>query len=504
MVKRILILGAGIMQGPLIRCAKSMGLEAAVVDGDPRAPMAELATWFFPIDLKDKEKIASLAEGLAKKGGLSGVVTAGTDFSLSVAHVAEKLGLPGVSAETALKASDKEKMRECFRAASLPSPDFVVLAEAPQKLRFGFPVVVKPADNMGARGCRRADTEAELKAAFKDALEFSRSSRVIVEEYMEGPEFSLDAIVYQGEITICGFADRHIFFPPYFIEMGHTLPSNLEQSQKDAITDVFIRGIRALGIQNGAAKGDIKLTLKGPMIGEIAARLSGGYMSGWTCPYASGADPVRAAICVALGVPPQGLKPVRGWTSAERAFLSIPGIIRRIQGIDEARAVPHVKDLFLVASPGLEMRFPENNVSKGGNVISAAPDRESAVAAAENAARCVLLQLEAPNPLTKAFLAGKKAAFPPSAYVLDKALQKQLRTIPETKMSGASDHLKPNELSRRNACLERASVYPCPGLLDSAQRGDYIGRRPGESLGAVRDLLGLSLPLGTEAPFLGR
>ncbi|MDR2768040.1 MAG: hypothetical protein LBB82_06905, partial [Treponema sp.] len=87
---------------------------------------------------------------------------------------------------------------------------------------------------------------------------------------------------------------------------------------------------------------------------------------------------------------------------------------------------------------------------------------------------------------------------------LDKALQKQLRKIPETNMSGASDHLKPNELSRRNACLERASVYPFPGLLDSAPRGDYIGRRPGESLGAVRDLLGLSLPLGTEAPFLGR
>jgi biotin carboxylase len=494
------------MQGPLIRCAKAMGLDTIVVDADRYAPMAELATWFFPIDLKDKEKIASLARGIAQKGGLSGVVTAGTDFSASAAFVAEKLGLPGCGYEAALRASDKEKMRRCFRDAGLPSPDFVVAGEAPKKsaIPFAYPLVIKPVDNMGARGCRRVDTDAELKTAVNKALEFSRSKRVIIESYMEGPEFSLDAIVYQGGVTICGFADRHIYFPPYFVEMGHTMPSNLEQSQQDEIINVFIRGIRALGIKNGAAKGDLKLTLNGPMIGEIAARLSGGYMSGWTYPYASGADPSQAAICIALGLPPQGLRTSRAWTSAERAFLSIPGAVRRLQGIDEAKAVPYVKDIFVRAAPGLEMSFPENNISKGGNIISCAPDREAAVNAAETGARKLLIQLEAPHPLTRAFLAAKKNTFPPSAYSLDRARQNALKKIPETNMAGAEKHLKPDELSRRNARLEHARIYPLPALLESDLRGDYCGRGVLESLDAVRDLLGLSLPLGTEPPFLGR
>jgi len=141
---------------------------------------------------------------------------------------------------------------------------------------------VKPVDNMGGRGCRRADSLAELRAAVEAALAFSRSGRAIIEEFMDGPEFSADALVHRGEITLCGLADRHIRFPPCFVEMGHTMPSGVDSGTAARLLEVFYAGIRALGITNGAAKGDLKLTPKGPMVGEIAARLSGGYMSGWT------------------------------------------------------------------------------------------------------------------------------------------------------------------------------------------------------------------------------
>jgi biotin carboxylase len=490
--ERILILGAGIMQGPALRTAKEMGLETAAVDGDPQAPCAALADRFECIDLKDKEGIAAFARTLQTGGGLSGIMTAGTDFSASVAYAAEQLGLPGIPYEAALNASDKERMRRCFKAAGVPSPEFLILhapgpGERPGLVPpTGYPAVIKPVDNMGGRGCRRVDSPEDLEAAAPEALRFSRSGRAILEEYMEGPEFSADAIVYDGEIALCGFADRHIRFPPSFIEMGHTMPSALDEASRDRILEVFASGIRALGITRGAAKGDLKLTPKGPMIGEIAARLSGGYMSGWTYPYASGVEPARAAILLALGKKPEGLEPRRNWTSAERAFISIPGRVRSLHGLEEAGSSGLVKDIFLRAKAGDRIHFPENNVGKGGNVISAAPSREAAVSAAEGAVRSIAVRLEAPDPETDAFLASgpfRLTGLIPNAFAVPPALEDPLAALPDPALPPG---VKPD-----------FSILPFPEFTESGIR-DYMGRSAAETLNLVRRLTGFPLPLGGE------
>jgi len=522
--RRILILGAGIMQGPAIHAAKEMGLETAVIDADPNAPLAAEADRFEPVDLKDLPKIEAFARTLqSEPAGLHGIMTAGTDFSASVAWAAEKLGLPGVSYETALDASDKERMRAKFKAANLPSPAFMVFtgedltqrrrgakAQREEKKGFklrplrlifaslaplrlcvkknemNFPVVVKPVDNMGGRGCRRVDNPAELHEAVASALQFSRSGRAIVEEYMKGPEFSVDAVVYQGEITICGLADRHIFFPPYFIEMGHTMPTCVSQSDKEALIEVFVRGVKALGITNGAAKGDIKLTSKGPMIGEIAARLSGGYMSGWTYPYASGINPAKGAISVALGDKPEGLIPLRDWTSAERAFISIPGLVLSIEGAETARNIPGVRDLFFRVEPGKRISFPENNVSKAGNVIAAAPEREAAMQAAEDAARAIHIRLAAPDAETDAFLAGPLTpeTFPPPAFNFEDLTQRHEGTK-------VTDTISLCAFAPLRLC-----VMSYPAFLKANVR-DYMGRTPSETLEIVRSMTGLPLPFAS-------
>ncbi len=503
MAKRILILGAGIMQGPAIRFAKERGLEAVVVDGDPKAPCSSWADTFVPIDLKDRQSIADYAQTLLRDGGLGGVLTAGTDFSATVAYVAEKVGLPGIPYQNALDASDKERMRRRFKEASVPSPDFVVLSELPTPRwnpPFPFPVVVKPVDNMGARGCRRVDHPEELGLAIEDALGFSRSGRAIVEEFMEGPEFSLDAIVYQGQITLCGMADRHIFFPPYFIEMGHTMPTQVGSGDQKRITDVFFQGIRALGITHGAAKGDIKLTPRGPMVGEIAARLSGGYMSGWTYPYASGVEPVRAAISVALGEKPKDLEVLRRWTSAERAFISIPGTVKTIMGLGDVKNLPHIKDLFLRVDPGSRVQFPVNNVSKCGNVISAAPDRSTAVQSAEDAVRSIFIRLEPHDSQTDAFLrAPLDQIFPPSAFSPPAALLRALDAL-------GDPPVEPRVLA---SLQDRGpALIPFP-LFTEGSYTDYVGRTVQESLAAVRRISGYDLPLldpseSGSRPSLGR
>jgi biotin carboxylase len=471
-----------------------------VVDGDPAASEAARANRFECIDLKDKEGIEALGRSLKSDGGLHGVMTAGTDFSATVAWVAEKLELPGIPYQAALNASDKDRMRRCFAAAGVPSPQFTTFTAetcgGATELPFDFPAVVKPVDNMGGRGCRRVNSPEELAAALPDALRFSRSGNAIVEEFMEGPEFSVDAIVNREEIKVCGYADRHIFFPPYFIEMGHTMPSALNRAGTQALLEAFFAGVRSLGLTAGygAAKGDLKLTSRGPMIGEIAARLSGGYMSGWTYPYASGVEVTRGAILAALGRR-WSPGPDRNWTSAERAFISIPGTVLSIHGLDQARTTKHVKNLFLRIADGSPVRFPENNVGKSGNINSAAPSREAAVEAAESAARSVWIRLAAPDAETDAFLAPSSPAapFPPGAYTLNPELRSRLDALPDPPFPASPD---PTHLA----------ILPFPDFTESPLR-DYAGRTPQESLDAIRIITALPLPIlekGQSDMILGR
>ena len=408
-MKTILILGAGLMQLPGIRIAKSRGWRVILADGNPDAMARDLSDRFEVVDLKDKEGLLAMARRCAESSPLDGVFTAGTDFSCSVAWVAEKMGLPGISYAVAMRATDKSLMREAFAKAGVPSPRFAAWTgegDPAAVLASGlvFPLVVKPVDNMGSRGVIRVDDEAGLGEACHAAIRLSRSSRVIIEQFMEGRELSLDAVVYRGEITVCGVADRHIFFPPRFVEMGHTMPTDLDESTVHRAEEVFCAGIRAIGIDNGAAKGDIKITPGGPMIGEIAARLSGGYMSGWTFPLSSGVEVTEAAMNIAVGIPPGNLVPRYHRTCAERAFISIPGVVDRLWGVEDAKGHPGVAEVFTRVGSGSEVTFPANNVEKCGNVIAVAGTRREAVEAAESGIAALGIRLRPLSEATNRFL----------------------------------------------------------------------------------------------------
>ena len=369
----------------------------------------------------------------------------------------EALGLPAHSHQAAINASVKTVMRQCFADAGVPSPAFckvscedlassrkTILQDILKKM--SFPLVVKPVDNMGARGCRMVRSEEEFLPAVECAVECSRTGFAIVEEYMEGPEYSIDALVQNGTFTVTGFAVRHIKYQPYFIEVGHTMPAVLDKKIHDELISVFALGAKALGLSCGAAKADIKYTKKGPMIGEIAGRLSGGYMSGWTFPYASDLNLTKQGLLIAAGREPEDLikrrkavdftpselcknaeKPYELFeveclrTSAERAWMSIPGIVKYVENIKDYsdRAVFDVLPRATVQL-GSEVDFPRNNVEKCGNIIAVSHSREAAIQVAEDAVSDVFITLEAYNSKTEKYLSGEElydeASFPPDAY----------------------------------------------------------------------------------------
>jgi biotin carboxylase len=421
----IMILGAGVMQLPAYEAAQKNNWKVIAADGNAQAPCRNKADLFLHIDLKDRIGLADAVQELKDEMNLQGVFTCGTDFSNSVAWIAEKLNLPGISYKTALDCTDKYRMRQRFQENNIPSPGFCELSAdmdfIKEVSKLEYPLVVKPVDNMGGRGVITVPEEEYLEKAVKEAISFSRTGRAIAEEFMDGDEYSIDSLILsEDEIIITGFADRHIYYPPCFIEMGHTLPSKLGVNETENMFSVFKDAVKALGITSGAAKGDVKLTSRGVMIGEIAARLSGGYMSGWTYPYASGVDLVEEGMKIALGMIPEKIEEKISKTSSERAYISIPGVIENLKGIEEAHEADEIKDIFILAEEGERVHFPLNNVMKCGNVIAVADDREDALAASEKAVSSIRIGLKAGDAETQAFLEQDlNTSFPPSAYDLE-------------------------------------------------------------------------------------
>ena len=304
---------------------------------------------------------------------------------MAVAAVANALNLPGIKFEDAEAATNKIKMRMRFKEHGVPSPNFLPVWSLSDAKKAGkilkFPVVIKPSDNMGARGVMRVDNFNQLADAFRFSKGASPSGELIMEEFMDGPELSIDAIIFNEEITITGIADRIIEYPPYFIETGHNMPSSLQKDVQEAACDIMKLGIRALGIDIGAAKGDIKITKDGPMIGELAARLSGGFMSAYTYPFSTGVDLMKAMIEVALGQEPGNLEPVINQFSIERAIITKNGIVKKITGLEEALKIPGIKEIFLNVKPGDKVIQPRSNVEKAGHIISIGKTLNEAVQA---------------------------------------------------------------------------------------------------------------------------
>ena len=402
--KKIIIIGAGLLQVPAIQIAQDMGLYAIVFDYNKDAHGMKIADLPMVVSTRDVDGSVRAARDLSKQMEINGVITVGTDASTTVAAVANALGLPGNRFEDAYAASNKIRMRERFKKNNVPQPNFFPVWNYEETIEafrhLNKPVVLKPADNMGARGVMKVENESDILAAFNRAKSSSPSGEVIIEEYMDGPELSIDMLIYDNEIYVTGVADRIIEYPPFFIETGHIMPSNLDKDKIDNAIKVMKDGIKALNLKIGAAKGDIKVTKNGAMVGEIAARLSGGFMSAYTYPLSTGVNLIKNAIEIALGNPPSDLKPKWNKVSVEKAFLPGTGIIESIDGIEKAKNINGIKEVFIKTKAGDILVPPTNNLDKAGNVIAVGSTRDEAIAIANKAIDSVHFRLTDEKNLT--------------------------------------------------------------------------------------------------------
>lgn len=389
MKRNLIIIGGGFLQIPLIDTARSMGLHTIVFDMSADAPGMQRADQTVLMSTRDIDGCVREARKLRQLLPIHGVVTAGTDASRAVAAIAGALELPGIRYADAEAASNKVLMRKRLRAHGAPIPGFYSvwsLKEARDAMdELTFPLVLKPADNMGARGVIKVSHRDEIYAAFRHAKKYSPTGEMILEEYMQGPELSVDALAWNGNFRITGVADRIIAREPYFIELGHNMPSALSPEILAEAERVMFAGMRALGIHTGAGKGDLKVTQDGVKIGEIAARLSGGFMSSHTYPLSSGVDLLRAAIQIALGEEPDALEPRRQRVAIERGILGAAGKIVSLEGKNAMEATPGVALVHFTRKPGDVAPEITSNIDKIGHILAVGETLAEAEAAADAA-----------------------------------------------------------------------------------------------------------------------
>lgn len=382
-MKRILIIGASILQLPAIKKAKELGYYTIVADYNPNAIGIQYADEFHNVSTIDVEGITRLAENVHPDG----IMTLATDMPMrALAAATTKLGLPGISFDTAVKATDKGEMIKAFEAAGVEHPWYYIFENRDQlesvASMLSYPCVMKPTDNAGNRGVCYISSESELREQYTYSFENSRSGNVIVEEYMEGQEVSVEIIVYQGTVHILAVTDKMTLGKPYFVEIGHAEQSMLPQKDVERIKDLATKAVKAIGIDNSPAHVEIMLTKDGPKMVELGSRMGGGCITTHLVPLATGIDMIKSVMNMSLGMEPD-VNPKFNRGAALRHIVGLEGVIQSINGVDEAQTVEGVNEVTILKQIGDEVHYFKNGNDRIGYVIASADNTADAIRACE-------------------------------------------------------------------------------------------------------------------------
>lgn len=388
-MKKIMILGASILQLPAIEKALAMGLQVVAVDMNPEAVGMKMPG-VIPEVVSTIDIPAVVA--VAKKHSIDGVMTLASDMPMrSVAAVAKELNLVGITDDTALKATNKAVMRQALKDAGVPVPKFFKVSnksEYDQAVSyFTVPFIVKPADNSGSRGILKiADLTCKklIDDAYTYSKQYSRNGDVVVEEYMSGPEVSVETLTVDGECYVIQITDKITTGAPHFVEMGHTQPTRLPGDIPAKIAEVAKAANKAIGITNGPSHTEIIVTNEGPKIVELGARLGGDCITTHLVPLSTGVDMVECCIKIALGENPD-IEAKYSKGSAIRYFEQHAGIVTEINGIEDAKKIKGIDQISIVHGIGETITEIDSSTARMGFIIAQGENADDAAFICEKA-----------------------------------------------------------------------------------------------------------------------
>lgn len=391
--KSLLFVGGGEECVPGILRARELGIKTAVLDRLASAPGAILADRILTGSIFDVERAVSLAKDLNSSWPINGVTSVATDAPMTVAAVAASLWLPGIGRTSADLVSNKLSMKETLVQAGIPTaPGFRVFSAAHLRAAIedlGGVAVVKPVDSRGARGVSFVTPEDDCEARFGEALKESPTGAVVVERFLDGPQFSTESVVHGGRIRTVGVSTRNYErLPqtyPFPVEDGGDLPAQLSPVVAKEIDDVLLAAASALGISSWTVKGDLVVHEGKVFIIELAGRLSGGYLATHMIPLSTGIDYLAAAFRLAFGLEPdwEALNPSSNVPVAQRYFFPRAERIESIIIPDWLSAHPDVSLFVMRAQVGDTVAKIRNHPARAGLVITTGRSRGKAIELAE-------------------------------------------------------------------------------------------------------------------------
>ena len=369
-----MVLAAGILQIPVIKKAKEMGYYVIATDGEPNAVGLRYADKAICVNITLEEEMLRVA----REEHIDGVIHPCSEVSMNVmGRINDELGLSGISHEQALRATNKHLMREAFERGGAPSPKSFCTDDVEEawniylnKLDKGN-AILKPSRNSGSRGIAKItgdNTKDEFVSLFRRSMNESRDKSVMIEQFIEGPEFSVEIIVWQNKINVLTVTDKKTTEAPYFVELGHNQPSVFPAEIVERIKEAAIAGVKALGVNNCACHAEVKVQDGKAYIMEIGARLGGDFISTELTHLSTGIDMVAAAIDCALGIEPCLDPKEEKHGVCIRYFCPKPGKLVSISNT-EVLNNPHVYDAEIYHQPGDVIHEVTSSLCRSGHVI---------------------------------------------------------------------------------------------------------------------------------------
>lgn len=391
MQKKMMILGASALQVPAIKKAKELGYQIILVDYDANAVGFPLADIKLVVSTLDQEEV--YRQALIYKPDV--VITSTSDGPVrTAAYVNEKLGKqPDLSYKDSLCATIKNYMRDRLKENHLPIPEYYAVnnfnefTEAVRKLEGCC--IIKPADNAGSRGVvlltgSSFPSNEQLLQAYEYSRENARGGVVMVEEYMTGPEVSVEAMTVNEETTIVTITDKFITPPPYFVEIAHSEPSILDEETQEQICQITKKALKAIGLINAPSHTEIKVTKEGPKIVELAARLGGDFITSKLVPLSTGVDMVGNSVLLATGANVD-LTPTRQNGSAIHFIQGAEGILKNIVVDEEIYQLEGIEEVSLYKKPGDLTHSTRSSNDRLGHIITTGKTASEALERAKKA-----------------------------------------------------------------------------------------------------------------------
>lgn len=387
MMKKIMVLAAGLLQIDVIEKAKSMGYYVLAVDGNPKAPGFNVADKAICADIVNEETMLKIA----RDEHVDGVIHPCSEVSMAVmGRINDELGLSGISREQAICVTNKHLMRKAFEKGNAPSPKSILAQDAEDAWRrlqseFDTDAILKPSRNSGSRGIAKVSRnmdKGDFIRAYDEALNESRDHSVLIEQFIEGPEFSIEMIVWQGEIHVLTVTDKKTTGAPHFVELGHNQPSCFSATDVETLKAAAVAGVRALGVNNCACHAEAKLMNGKAYLMEVGARLGGDFISTELTHLSTGIDMVAAAIDVALGVEPDLSAKEEPKGVCIRYFCPKPGKLVSILNT-EVLNNPHVYLWEIYPKEGDVIPAVTSSLCRSGHVIVTEKTPQKAIELAE-------------------------------------------------------------------------------------------------------------------------